>query len=85
MVTGIDKKARDSSDGTYYSKWLSQLSQEAPMFMVNSWQMETSVLFTAAPNTVVHCWNSSRYASRRPVVATMSTGGAARAIGESVA
>ena len=42
MVTGIDKKARDSSDGTYYSKWLSQLSQEAPMFMVYSWQMETS-------------------------------------------
>ena len=30
-------------------------------------------LFTAAPNTVVHCWNSSRYASRRPVFATITT------------
>ena len=42
MVTGVDNRAKGCGHDTYYSHWLEQLSREAPMFMVQRWQMETS-------------------------------------------
>jgi len=42
MVTGMDRRSRSCRGETYYAAWREQLHQEAPMFMVYCWHMETS-------------------------------------------